>query len=348
MPRLLASFTLLATLLTALAAPALAAPPTGGEDLFVVYADGAEGYMDKTGELVILPAYELAQVFHEGLAAAFTPGQRKAGFLDPSGKWAIEPKFDFVKAFSDGRAAAKDPETHNWGYLDAKGKWAIPARYERAMPFADQRATVELPGRKGAVIDPSGAVVFRLPPEADIGDPPGFSEGLMCIDLKDTIRVVDRTGNTVFQGQWKHCRDFSEGLMAARDEDDWSYLDKTGKVVLEGYDFAWGFSEGLAAVKPKGEEKFGYIDTTGALVIPPQFDDAYAFSEGRAAVGINGRLAYIDTTGKVVIEPKWISPESSAERFRRGLAMVGVRDPKGQLMRGYIDRNGKVVRAPSR
>jgi hypothetical protein len=37
------------------------------------------------------------------------------------------------------------------------------------------------------------------------------------------------------------------------------------------------------------DRKFGYIDKTGAMVIPPQFDDAKAFSGGLAAVGFKTR-----------------------------------------------------------
>lgn len=49
------------------------------------------------------------------------------------------------------------------------------------------------------------------------------------------------------------------------------------------YEDAHSFSEDLAAVKKDG--KWGYIDTDGKVVIPFQYDQAYAFSEGKAIVG---------------------------------------------------------------
>ncbi len=64
----------------------------------------------------------------------------------------------------------------------------------------------------------------------------------------------------------------------------YGYIDKTGHFVINPqFDFAWIFSEGLAAVLIGDEEtgKWGYIDKTGHFVINPQFNfGAFNFSEG--------------------------------------------------------------------
>jgi hypothetical protein len=39
--------------------------------------------------------------------------------------------------------------------------------------------------------------------------------------------------------------------------------------------------------------KYGYINNTGEIVIKPQFDLAYAFSEGLAVVEVNGKEGFI-------------------------------------------------------
>ncbi|MDD1428759.1 WG repeat-containing protein [Dolichospermum sp. ST_sed9] len=59
-----------------------------------------------------------------------------------------------------------------------------------------------------------------------------------------------------------------------------------------------GFSEGLAAVNKVG--KWGYINTSGKVVIPYQFDDVDSFQEGLANVKINGKEHLIDKTGNIV------------------------------------------------
>jgi len=113
---------------------------------------------------------------------------------------------------------------------------------------------------------------------------------------------------------------------------------RTGKIVIEPkYDSASWFSEGLAAVELNG--KWGFIDKTGKMVIEPKYDMAEDFSEGLAAVELNHKWGFIDKTGKMVIEPKY----NVAEKFSEGLAGVEVElDTKV----GYIDKTGKMVIEP--
>ena len=50
------------------------------------------------------------------------------------------------------------------------------------------------------------------------------------------------------------------------------------------------------------EEKYGYIDKTGQLVIEPQYEDASFFRYGRALVkDENGKNGFIDRSGRVFI-----------------------------------------------
>lgn len=55
------------------------------------------------------------------------------------------------------------------------------------------------------------------------------------------------------------------------------------QAIAPQYEAASYFSEGLAPVKQNG--KWGYIDQSGAVVIPFQYDRAYDFNEGYAIVG---------------------------------------------------------------
>lgn len=85
----------------------------------------------------------------------------------------------------------------------------------------------------------------------------------------------------------------------------------------------------------KFDEKWGYIDKNGAVIITPRFEGASFFREGMAVVQSNGKLGYIDALGNFIIAPKF----QDASSFKNGIAVVGNEDD----YYGVIDRTGIMV-----
>lgn len=93
-----------------------------------------------------------------------------------------------------------------------------------------------------------------------------------------------------------------------------------------------------------GLGKWGYIDQTGRLIVPPKFIHSNAFSNGLALVdaGVDlGEAVFIDKAGKVRITPKQVFgslPDGHRQgwftaSFHEGLAVVedhqnGINYPK--------------------
>ncbi|MEG0826220.1 MAG: WG repeat-containing protein, partial [Bacilli bacterium] len=89
---------------------------------------------------------------------------------------------------------------------------------------------------------------------------------------------------------------FSEGLVPFIMNNKFGYRDKQGNIVIKNkFEYADLFSEGLAQVKVNN--KWGYIDKQGNIVIKNKFEGAGDFSEGLASVKINGKWGYIDKQG---------------------------------------------------
>jgi WD40 repeat protein len=59
----------------------------------------------------------------------------------------------------------------------------------------------------------------------------------------------------------------------------------------------------MAPVKSGG--LWGYIDRTGSFVIPPQFDQAYSFSDGLAGVQVGEKRGFILSDGSFAAEPQF-------------------------------------------
>ena len=102
------------------------------------------------------------------------------------------------------------------------------------------------------------------------------------------------------------------------------------------YDSVGSFSEGLAEVELN--DKWGFIDTMGNVVIPLKYDNAGFFSEGLAGVELDGKYGFVDTTGKEVVPLKY----DSVNKFEDGLAKVELNGKWWFISNkhGHIDKTG--------
>lgn len=75
-----------------------------------------------------------------------------------------------------------------------------------------------------------------------------------------------------------------------------------GKMVIAPqFRYATHFRDGLALVQE--ENKWGYISTAGAWVVPATYDAAQPMNEGKAVVFQNGKMGLVSKTGKVLLQP---------------------------------------------
>jgi hypothetical protein len=71
--------------------------------------------------------------------------------------------------------------------------------------------------------------------------------------------------------------------------------------LTSSYEFAGPFCNGLARVRKN--KKWGYIDTTGAVVIPLKYNEVENFSDGMARVRVGQKWGLMSSTGKEIIKP---------------------------------------------
>jgi hypothetical protein len=163
-------------------------------------------------------------------------------------------------------------------------------------------------------------------------------------------------------------------LLPVKVSGKWGYVNGTGQLVINPqFDYAEEFQEGRAGVclgKPcdfwdtysnsptvPNTSQWGFIDTSGKVVITPQYPEVSAFSEGVAEVCTGDCSAkptqpfsrgYIDRDGKMVIPSQF----GTASSFSEGLAQVCVgkciwQDNVGYGGKfGFIDHSGHFVINP--
>ena len=117
-----------------------------------------------------------------------------------------------------------------------------------------------------------------------------FYEGLARVKKNGKYGYIDVFGNEVIECKYINAERFSEGLAYVGGD---TFIDKYGQIALRVKEnlYVYGiFSEGLCLVREDlgddrwEDEKYGFIDRNGDLVIECQFEEAKDFHDGYAVV----------------------------------------------------------------
>lgn len=220
------------------------------------------------------------------------------------------------------------PFDGQWGYVDRSGEWVIPPAWELVTDFSEGRAVVSEADGYWGVIDHSGAYVLEpslaSQSYSTVGDrrihtPPlkPFSEG--CASgvggtTSETPFFVDHDGNI----HW------ADGHPSA--------------IAEYGVREFGSFSEGRAWFRTFSmdtDQVYGWIDATGAIVLPMEYAGAGEFVGGLAPAAIEPwSWGYIDTQGELEVPGKWTLDE--AWPFSGGVARVEV----GPFDERYLGSDG--------
>jgi len=240
-----------------------------------------------------------------------------------------------------------------WGFASPDGTPLIECGYEKVSAFCGGRAVVkkngvifavDMAGNRVALLKDAGAIDFGH-----------YSEGRAAILFSEGWRRASggfELGSAVFE----QIGAYSDGFAAAKQGGRWGLVDKSSnwlipasydEIIMDGlgrayaqgaafvredgavymmsggmrlggpYEDARPFgAEGYAAVKENG--LWGFIDSSGELVIDYSFEDASSFGRHLAAVQCGGLWGYINLYGKIVIEPEFLLAKS----FEDGSAPV--------------------------
>lgn len=206
-----------------------------------------------------------------------------------------------VAVADEGEPLHALPRDGKWGYVTRDGAWAIAPQWAQAEPFSEGRAAV------------NGGGLFG---------------------------IIDRDGNYVLEPFLESIRPFSEGcasathfdetrkyLFVSRDGSFWHYDTPPEGATERGFGGFGDFSEGKAwffevDFGPE-QNKYGWIDATGKVVIPKLYSGAGNFVDGLAPAAQRGDYwALMDETGEARVPDRWRFQKILA--FSEGLAAVRI------------------------
>ena len=219
--------------------------------------DGLWGYINKSGDYVIIPLYNSADAFNNGISVVGIDG--KKGVIDTTGRFVRFPQKVAEVEFSDNGVC---------------GLWA----YVRTLGYSWDLHLWQL-------IKPDGQTIKT---RDDIYYYHGFSEGLAEVGVVEDKTYdncasldyyIDMDGNIAIDHELsdRYClvfgNNFSEGYAAVllydykkKKQVGFGYIDKLGNVVIPPqFKNAGAFINGIAHVKLRGK-KWGYINKKGELI----------------------------------------------------------------------------------
>ena len=311
------------------------------EGFFSVKRNGRKGLMSRAGEELVPCAFDDCGVIDEHFLWA--RGDKTYGIYSSEGEKVQPCKFNsfFIyegkkkKEVSLSDFAQLDRRQHPDLYAVVSGKVGtldsenfttkLPCAYDYLSDFAtrmkitngvrtEQRLAVCRLNGKYGIVNSEGKQI----------QPMGF----------------DELRNDVSDPSSKELPDMGSARdLHVRIGDKWGILTANGEQLAEvKFDSVGVFHDGLAVVK--AAERYGYIDRSGAIVIPIQWMTAYDFSEGLAAMRVDKKhFQFINTAGTVVIKSK---KYDSVGRFRNGVCRV----VKGGKVK-WIDTKGKELKDES-
>ncbi|GMK36965.1 hypothetical protein PCCS19_00180 [Paenibacillus sp. CCS19] len=318
--------------------------------------DNKCGYMNRDGDVVIPQIYAQAYDFSEGVASVYD-GEWKV--INKKGDVITDALNHSAYLFEEGLVGVGENTftegNQKYGFMDIRGKMQIPFQFEYAWRFSD---------------------------------------GFAAVNKNGEYMYIDKQGKVAIPGPFSRAYDFEGGLAAVHTTDSkYLIIDSTGKIVgRSSYGFEDGYiRDGLIRVVKypiKGDYsivRYGFVNTSGKLIIPPINSEALPYSEGKTIVRtVQGEYQILDSKGTIISKlqqgsmygpligfsegllpmrkdgkygfidekGKWVIPAAFdyALPFKNGLAYVEIYDPHnrpGQDQSGYIDRDGNFVYGPT-
>jgi len=276
--------------------------------------------IDKTGDAALVTlyegsryAYETHRTSYDNIAMIYNQHAQvlldgKRGIVNTEGLMIIPCEYEKISTFCKDRAIVMKEGII---YAVDKNNNRIAVTYDDVSDFgnlAENRIPLLIDGnwRRASGDFELGTSAFE-----DFGM---YCGGYAAARVDGKWGVIDLSSNWLIPPEYDGIvqdelgRCYAQGVVFVR-SGGYVYLMKDGIQIGAAYDDAQPFSdEGYAAVKRNG--RWGFIDASGAEVLPFAFDDALSFGQHLAAVRHGEYWGYINIYGHIVIDTVFYEAKS--------------------------------------
>lgn len=262
----------------------------------------------------------------------------KVGFIDANGKIKIEPQFDEAyDIFTEDVCYAKIGNRK--GLIDVEGNFIVEFAdtVTKVNNFINGFARYHCGFRNIGIINKNGKVIIPAI-YRDVSINVDADSMYFCINSGNVDKsdwfMADKRGNTIGVRCDSINDGFKNGLCPVKIDKKWGYMNTSGEMIIPPqYDYVEPFADNnLASVKK--EDNYFFIDKTGTQVL--KYDYIFSgFSKNRASVLIDGEKCLINKRGEIICDIN----ADKIYSFRDDNYALTIKDGKASL----IDTLGNIV-----
>lgn len=164
-----------------------------------------------------------------------------------------------------------------------------------------------------------------------------FSNGLAAARMGEKWGYINHIGEYIIEPKYDHVNQMTNDIAWVKEQKKTILIDKKGFVVADlpdDYEVIDAYVDGASIIQL--HNKYGFIDTSGKIIIPTNFSEVSQFNSGLSVVtDINNEVFYINKKG----ERQQYDNIVVTSAFSEGLSFVR----NNELKCGYINNLGELV-----
>ena len=301
------------------------------EGLAAASVKGRWGYINPCGDFVIAPEFKTANPFQNGIAAVQDAKSEKCGYINNQGE-SLFGFYDYLGSFSDGLVYAKNKNTKSFKFFNEKGEAALVMKKPLTMSSDDEinafhDFALQEFGESNdynQLNDMGIKMIDDCFYERENLEFCKFYDGLcQFIDTSGDcpkIGFYDKSGNIAIPAEFDFVTRFHDGIALYSNGEN-IFNCTSGILTVDGekidigdlYWIGYSFSKepGLLKIRankrggmPNANGKYGFVNKTGKIVIPPQYDRIYRRYDGVFEYHDGFKTGLINAKGEHIIPAK--------------------------------------------
>jgi hypothetical protein len=269
--------------------------------------NGAYGYIDETGAVVIAPVYENAEDFKDGVAIVKKNDQnllirpdgalvKSIGQLDRYHPDPYEGMFASDINYDPGFIPVTQAENYLAGLIDKDGNTVLKPVYEHLSRPQNGVLIAQMGGKYGLIRTDGSELTPRKYSYMELIAPGLYT----AMNENERHGLINEKGETVLPFEYSYISSAGEGLfITARDEKS-GIIDRKGAVIVP-FEYNSLYPRMGVLVAFDGQGKAGIVSMKNEIVVPFEYENLEILRADRFLADKGGKRGLIDNKGKIIL-----------------------------------------------